>query len=130
MDTEEFREVIKNVWDDDSMIQPNISVRHAFMIISALQLAIQHPDMSEDLKKTLTGVGYTFQDSVVAVHPEAREAMSEGWNVSRDTDDNDDEFDDPFWSEEEDGEDADDDDHLPFDDSYLDDDDLDESDGR
>jgi hypothetical protein len=124
MDDQAFSEALKDVFEDEAVIQVDITVKHASMILSAIQLATNHPEMSQSVKQVLTGIAYTFQDAVIAVHPEAKEALLDSWNedgiMIEEGDDEEDMLDlDPPWFSDDDIEEE----ELPFDDAYLEDED-------
>jgi hypothetical protein len=57
-----------------------ISIAEAWLLITALQLAIRHPALGEPMRQSLENIGRQFQESVVARHPEAADLLERGWD--------------------------------------------------
>jgi hypothetical protein len=74
------RLIVAEVMMDEDLIQVNISVRQAWLLVNAIQLAVRHPELHEPTVKALTETARQFQAAVVAVHPDAGELLEKGWN--------------------------------------------------
>jgi hypothetical protein len=74
------RLIVAEVMMDEDMIQVNISVKQAWLLVSAIQLAVRHPELHEPTVTALTETARQFQAAVVAVHPDLDTLAEMGWN--------------------------------------------------
>lgn len=91
MNADEFRGAAIPAMTDETILPVNITISDAWMIVSALQLTVRHPDLHEPLRNRLTDIAHQFQSKIAELHPEADEALNMGWSEEYDDLDIDDE---------------------------------------
>jgi hypothetical protein len=77
-------EVITQVMSDETLLQLEINIRGAWLILSALQLATRHPELHEPLINGLRKIGAGFADAICERHPEAAELIEMSWRSEYD----------------------------------------------
>lgn len=81
IDKDEFMRIGKQVMSDETILPVNITIKDAWMLISALQLATRHPKLPKTTHDFVVSVGHQFQNSIVQLHPEAEKLLERGWDT-------------------------------------------------
>lgn len=84
MDEQTALGIMRKVMPDETPLLLEMRIREAWFLVSALQLASRHPDMSAPQKAQLTVVGQQIQDAIVERHPEAEAVLEMGWDEQYD----------------------------------------------
>lgn len=90
---EQARQIATACMSDEKPLTVEITIKDAWLLLSGIQLATRHPELSVYMKDALFESGLKFQSAVEAVHPEAHEFIEMGWDKSLDGMDNLDEYD-------------------------------------
>ncbi len=115
MNDEKAMQIVSECMSDTTPLTINFTIADAWLLLSGIQLATRHPELSVYMKDSLFESGLKFQEMIEAVHPEAHEFIEMGWDKRFDgVDSLDDVLLDEF-GDEDDGE-------------YQDDEDLDDED--
>lgn len=72
--------VLKALAQDETMFTPIISGIDAYLLISALQVALSHPEMSPEMVDNLTEIAMAFQTVICAKHPDVKPILDAGWS--------------------------------------------------
>lgn len=85
MNEERDLEITKKVMSDTVPFQATMTMAHAWMVVSGLQFATRHPNMTEGpMNKAIRKVAFQFIKAIVQRHPEAREILEAGWSPEHD----------------------------------------------
>lgn len=117
MNDEKAMQIVADCLSDETHLTVNITIKDAWLLLSGIQLATRHPDLSVYMKDSLFESGLKFQEMVEAVRPEAHEFIEMGWDKRLDGVDS---LDDVPFDEFDGGDDYEDDDE-DLDDPYPDD---------
>lgn len=79
-----FMKVTREVMTDEALLQVNISIKEAWLLTSALQLATRHPGVKGKMKKSIVDIAKQFEQAIIDLHPEAAEPLALGWDPNRD----------------------------------------------
>jgi hypothetical protein len=79
MNRQTFEASARAAMSDETVLPVEIDIQSAWFLVSGLQLAIRHPDISDEQRAVLVSIGRTFQGAIEALHPEAHEALELGW---------------------------------------------------
>ncbi len=85
-------EIVETMGDERELIV-EITIKDAWLLISALQLATRHPELSTAMKDNLFSTARQFQTVIESIHPGAHELLDMGWNTKFDDVDSLDEYD-------------------------------------
>ncbi len=132
MSDEQANAIVLACMTDETRLTVNIQIKDAWLLLSGIQLATRHPELSVYMKDGLFESALKFQAAVEAVHPEAHEFIEMGWDKRFDGVDSLDEYDGlipeakefdraPFQylqTDDDDFDDHEDDDYDDFDDDY------------
>jgi hypothetical protein len=58
----------------------------AWITISAIQLVCRHPELPEDIRKSITNTARQLQAAIIKKHPEVTAILERGWNEKYDVD--------------------------------------------
>lgn len=64
---------------DETPLPVTISIKQAWLLISGLQLAVRHPEMSDLMRQDLEHIGKQFQQPIIELHPECYLLIEHGW---------------------------------------------------
>jgi len=84
MSKEEAMRVTAEVMQDETPLTVTISIKEAWLLVSALQLACRHPGLSGFMHRALKKIALQFQQAITERHPEARVPFEMGWNPAFD----------------------------------------------
>jgi hypothetical protein len=84
MDEQTAMQLVAAAMSNDTTLQINIQIKEAWMIVSAMQLASRHPDLSTNMKTAFEHIARQYQAAITAVHPEVHEVLEMGWNPDYD----------------------------------------------
>lgn len=84
MNEQQFLGITRRVMSDDRVLPVEISIKEAWLLISGLQLATRHPEISEHMRNALTDIARQFQGAITDLHPEAQAPLEMGWNSAHD----------------------------------------------
>lgn len=74
-------EIVRECMTDERPLDVKITVKDAWLLVSALQLATRHPELSMYMKDALFSTARQFQVAIEAVHGEAHELIEMGWDT-------------------------------------------------
>lgn len=114
MDEQEGLSLVAQVFGSDKEIDVKLPIRELWLIVSALQLQITHPNLHEPLQTICEGIGRKLGALIVEELPQVGELLEMGWHREYDVAD-DDLYDEALGAEYLDDEDFSDV-HLPPDD--------------
>ncbi len=80
MNDDQAMQIVSDCLSDTTPLTVNITIADAWMLLSGIQLATRHPELSVYSKDRLFEAGLKFQAQVEAVHPEAHEFIEMGWD--------------------------------------------------
>lgn len=80
MNDDKAMQIVSNCMSDTTPLTVNITIADAWLLLSGIQLATRHPELSVYMKDSLFNSGLKFQEQVEAVHPEAHEFIEMGWD--------------------------------------------------
>jgi hypothetical protein len=86
MDEKKYVAITEKVMSDKTPLQVDIDIMSAWLLVSALQLTVKHPELSQPMKSMLTKIARAFQARIAEHHPEADELLEMGWNAAYDVD--------------------------------------------
>lgn len=72
--------VLRKVAHDETFLTPIISPIDAYLLVSALQVALSHPEMSPEMVESLRSIAMAFQDVLCALHPDVLPILEAGWS--------------------------------------------------
>lgn len=81
MNDRQAEEIVRECMTDERPLTVHITIKDAWLLISAIQLACRHPELSVYMKDSLFSSAKMFQQQVEAVHPEAHELIEMGWDT-------------------------------------------------
>jgi hypothetical protein len=81
---EKFMRITAAVMSDETPLAVQINIKEAWLLISALQLAIRHPGLSPVMKQTLKKIARDFQQPITQRHPETARLFEMGWHPAYD----------------------------------------------
>lgn len=84
MNDEQAMEIVRECMTDERPLVVNITIKDAWLLVSAIQLATRHPELSVYMKDSLFSTARQFQTAIEAVHAEAHELMEMGWDTQFD----------------------------------------------
>lgn len=84
MSDEQAMQITAQVMSDERPLQVTISIKEAWLLISALQLVCRHPGISTHMKDDFEHIARQFQDSIVEQHPVAQAVIEMGWDTRYD----------------------------------------------
>lgn len=84
MDEEQALELLKGVMTDLRPQPMSIVIRDAYVLIGFLQLAMVHPQLSDQHKQYAEHIGRQFQKAVLLMHPELEALLEAGWDRAMD----------------------------------------------
>lgn len=93
MNDQQATEIVRECMTDERALTINMTIKDAWLLISAIQLATRHPELSGYMKDSLFSSARLFQVEVEAVHPKAHDLIEMGWNIEYDGVDSLDEYD-------------------------------------
>lgn len=93
MNDREATEIVGKCMTDETPLTVNIMIKDAWLLVSAIQLATRHPELSVWMKDSLFNSAEKFQVAVENLHPEAHELIEMGWDKRYDGLDSIDDFD-------------------------------------
>ncbi|GEM_PF-2522008 len=83
---EQFLEEAKKIMQDDAPMPMVSTVRDLWLVISGVQVACRHPQMSSYVLNNLQRITQEWIDSIAEHHPDAKELMEMGWQTEHDVD--------------------------------------------
>lgn len=89
-----YEELVAQIMTDEAPIPLTILIKDAWLLVSALQLAVRHPTLHEVTKSALEQIARQFQQPITARHPHAEILFEMGWKPEYDTIDEEDDSDD------------------------------------
>lgn len=81
MNDRQAEEIVRTCMTDERPLSVNITVKDAWILVSAIQLATRHPALSIYMKDSLFSSARMFQQQVEAAHPESHELIEMGWDI-------------------------------------------------
>lgn len=84
MNESQFIAQTARVMQDRTPLNVHIEIRQAWLIVSVLQLAWRHPNLSEPMRASLVEIADQFQIPIVERHPDAEELLQMGWYTEND----------------------------------------------
>lgn len=78
---EQAHEIVRECMTDERPLVVNITIKDAWLLVSALQMATRHPELIVYMKDNLFNTARQFQTQIEAVHPEAHEFIEMGWGT-------------------------------------------------
>lgn len=84
MELEDFEKAAIAAMSDENPLPIIITIADAWFVVSAIQLAVRHPDLHEPLRDRLRDIAHQFTEPICADHPSAREAIEMGWHEEND----------------------------------------------
>lgn len=84
MNEQQFVQLAAQVLSDDRTLPVEIRIKEAWLLVSGLQLATRHPDISTHMRQALIDIARQFQSAIAEVHPEAQQALEMGWDQTKD----------------------------------------------
>lgn len=81
MNDEQASQIVRECMSDERPMEVHITVKDAWLLISALQLAVRHPELSVYMKDNLFSTARQFQTAIEAIHAEAHELLELGWDT-------------------------------------------------
>lgn len=84
MNDEQAMEIVRECMTDERPLTVNITIKDAWLLVSAIQLATRHPELSVYTKDSLFSTARQFQTAIENVHWEAHELMEMGWDTQYD----------------------------------------------
>ena len=80
MNDETAMRIVSKCMSDETPLTVNIAIKDAWLLLSGIQLATRHPELSVYMKDSLFESGLKFQTMIEAIHPEAHEFIEMGWD--------------------------------------------------
>jgi hypothetical protein len=84
MDQNRYMDIVSRVMSDEQPLPVVINIKEAWLLVSGLQLATRHPEISEAMRAALTNIARQFQEAIEQAHPEAGECLEFGWDPDKD----------------------------------------------
>lgn len=84
MNDKQAMEIVRECMTDERLLDVKITIKDAWLLVSAIQLATRHPELSMYMKDALFSTARQFQVAIEAVHGEAHELMEMGWDTQFD----------------------------------------------
>ncbi len=76
--------VTSEVLTDETDLVVEMKIMHAWLLISALQLATRHPDLSDYMVTMLVTIANQFEEAIIDLHPGAQRLIEMGWDSTFD----------------------------------------------
>lgn len=76
--------VVSQILDNHEQAALVMTISDMWMALSAIQLAVRHPDLHEATVKRLTEIGHYLQAIVIERHPEGLDLATRGWDPAFD----------------------------------------------
>lgn len=80
MDEKQFMEIGTKLAVDPTTIELQMDMLNGWVLVSALQLATRHPEMSGVMKQMLTKLGRGIQGRIAEKYPDAGKLLEKGWH--------------------------------------------------
>lgn len=80
-----FRKVVGKVISDKTLLPVTIDIAQAWLMVSTLQMATRHPEISPQTKAQIESIARQFQAAIVELHPYVNELIEMGWDVQFDS---------------------------------------------
>lgn len=84
MNEARYLAVTGQVMSDNTELMPIIHIKEAWLLISGLQLASRHPQVSGLMKQQWRDIADQFAEEIIRLHPEAETVIDIGWDETHD----------------------------------------------
>lgn len=81
MDDKRWIQLAEKAMTDPTILPVEITIRDAWFLVAALQLAWKHPGQNAARRKWLRALADAFSGRIVELHPEAKAAIDHGWRT-------------------------------------------------
>lgn len=79
MDDKRWIQLAEKAISDPTILPVQITIKDAWFLVAALQLAWKHPQQTADRRRWLRALADAFIGRIVELHPEAQAAIDQGW---------------------------------------------------
>lgn len=86
IDEERFLEITAKALSDTLPLEMNLTIKDAWLVMSTLQLATRHPDVSAMQRAMFRELAKVYEAALVMRHPEAKPLIDMGWDERFDVD--------------------------------------------